>query len=266
MITDWDDAYANSIYIEGGAAFPDRWLADAAAFRVSHPPQTISYGAHPRMVFDLFRPMGTAQGLAVFVHGGYWMALDKDSFSHLAAGALAQGFAVSVPSYVLTPEARIAEITQHIARAVDVAAQMVPGPIYLAGHSAGGHLVSRLGCRDVGLNCAARLSHILSISGVHDMRPLLHTAMRKDLRLDLAEATAESPALNTPRTAMRLTTWVGQNERPEFIRQSELLANVWAGLGADTACVIEPNRHHFDVIDGLCNPHSPMVQSWLGNT
>src|SRR3546814_5563195 len=48
-------------------------------------------------------------GLAVFVHGGYWMAFDKSSWSHLAAGAVARGWAVALPSYTLCPEARISD-------------------------------------------------------------------------------------------------------------------------------------------------------------
>ena len=32
---------------------------------------------------------------------------------------------------------------------------------------------------------------------------------------------------------MPVHVWVGADERPEFVRQSELLANVWTGLGVD---------------------------------
>ena len=34
-------------------------------------------------------PEGAPRGLAIFVHGGYWMAFGRESWSHLAAGALA---------------------------------------------------------------------------------------------------------------------------------------------------------------------------------
>ena len=83
----------------------------------------------------------------VFVHGGYWRAFDRGLWSHLAAGPLARGWAVAMPGYVLAPEARIAAITAMIADAVAAAAAEVDGPMRLAGHSAGGHLVGPAGLR-----------------------------------------------------------------------------------------------------------------------
>ena len=41
QVTDWDDAYANAPHIPGGAGFPDRWAAEAGAFRDRHPPATL---------------------------------------------------------------------------------------------------------------------------------------------------------------------------------------------------------------------------------
>jgi len=264
IISDWDDAYANGVHIEGADAFPPRWNMAAAAFRAAHPPQTLSYGAHPRLVMDVFYPHSTPKGVALFVHGGYWMAFDRSSWSHLAAGALARGYAVALPSYVLTPECRITDITNQITCAIDRVGGDIPGPIYLAGHSAGGHLVSRMLCEDISLNSAPRIAHVLSISGVHDLRPLLRTSMQAELQLDMAEAVRESAALCTPRAGTRLTAWVGALERPEFIRQAQLLANIWTGLGADCSYVCSENKHHFNVIDELANPNSKMIEHWLG--
>lgn len=263
MITDWDDAYRNGAYIDGADGYPPRWAADAGAFRTANPPRALAYGDHPRMVLDLFTPPTAPRGLAVFVHGGYWMAFGRETWSHLAAGALNLGYAVAIPSYVLAPEARIYEITRQIARAIDVAAGEIAGQIHLAGHSAGGHLVSRMMCEGAPLAAQSRLKHVLSISGLHDLRPLLNTTMNKNLRLDMAEAEAESAALLRPTGNAKLTTWVGADERPEFIRQSELLANIWTGLGVECASIFSINKHHFNVIDDLANPNSTMIQEWL---
>jgi hypothetical protein len=87
--------------------------------------------------------------------------------------------------------------------------------------------------------------------------------MNATLRLSLEEARRESAALCEPLTICPTTCWVGGAERPEFIRQSKLLANVWAGLGADIECVIAETRHHFDVMDDLIDPKSPLIEAWL---
>ncbi|CAO3403792.1 alpha/beta hydrolase [Azospirillum palustre] len=270
-IADWDDAYSNGAHIPGGDAYPARWAEQAAAFRaeradVGRAELDLPYGEGGRERYDLFRPEGAAKGTVVFVHGGYWMAFDKARWSHLAAGPLAQGWAVAMPSYTLCPETRIAGITRQIARAVEVIAGAEAGPLRLTGHSAGGHLVSRLVCADAPLSddVRARVEHVVSISGLHDLRPLLNTRMKVTLRLDEAEAVAESPALLRPQPGIGITCWVGAAERPEFVRQTELLANIWLGLGAATALRLAAGRHHFDVIDDLADPESDLVAALLG--
>lgn len=266
----WDDAYSNGAYIPGGDGYPAKWANEAARFREAmsrggRAQLDLPYGSRPRERFDLFLPPRQALGVLVFVHGGYWMAFDKSSWSHLAAGALQRGWAVALPSYTLCPEARISEITIQIARAVTIAAERFGGPIALAGHSAGGHLVSRMACADPPLpdGVRRRLHHIVSISGLHDLRPLLNTSMNATLRLDAAEAASESPALLRPMPGARVTCWVGSRERPEFLRQNALLANNWAGLGAGMAEHLAEGRHHFDVIEELAVPGAPLLSALL---
>ena len=271
VTTNWDDAFANSAHIQGAAHYPDRWSAQADSFRArmraaGRAELDLAYGSAERERFDLFQPASTPAGLAVFAHGGFWKAFDKSSWSHLAEGALARGWAVCLPSYTLAPEARIADITRQFARAITFAAARVPGPLRLAGHSAGGHLATRMVCRDTPLptEILNRITHVLSISGLHDLRPLLRTAMNATLRLDTADAAAESPALNWPLEPCALTCWIGSDERPEFIRQTELLANIWAGLGAATRCVRAPGRHHYDVFAPLADSGSDLTQTFVG--
>ena len=225
----------------------------------------ISYGERPRNRFDLFAPEGRPKGLVVFVHGGFWKALDKSFWSHLARGSVESGYAVAMPSYTLCPAVRISEITREIAAAVARAAAMVEGPLFLTGHSAGGHLVTRMISATSPLpdDVRARISHTVSISGVHDLRPLMKAAMNAELRIDEAEAHLESPAMLEPMPNARVTCWVGSAERPEFVRQNALLANIWTGLGAKTCIVEEPGRHHFDVIDGLADPDHQLTRTLL---
>ncbi|MFO8212416.1 hypothetical protein R2K36_33690, partial [Pseudomonas aeruginosa] len=86
-------------------------------------------------------------------------------WSHLAAGPLARGWAVAMPGYTLCPENRIAGITRQVARAVETIARAQAGPLRLTGHSAGGHLVSRLVCADAPLSeeVRDRVGHVVSI-------------------------------------------------------------------------------------------------------
>lgn len=264
MYTDID--FVNLDFIPGGADYPDRWQDEGRAHRereaaIGRARLNLPYGAGERQKFDLLHPSGKAEGLVVFVHGGYWMKFDRSYWSHFAEGLTTRGWAVAMPSYTLAPEARIQAMTLEMARAVEAAAELVAGPIRLAGHSAGGHLVARLGCRDVALaaKLRERLAKIVPISPLSDLRPLMDVTMNETLGLDSTEAAAESPVLHAP-PDLPVTVWVGAEERPVFLDQAIALSEVW---GAELR--VDPGRHHFDVIDGLRDAESPLVASLLGD-
>jgi acetyl esterase/lipase len=265
---DWDDAFANGAYIENGMSYPPIWAARAAAFRqeANRAKTDMLYGEHPREKLDLFFPSVAPHGLVVIVHGGYWLNFDKSSWSDLAEGALGNGWAVAMPSYTLAPEARIENITRQIGRAITRAAEQIAGPIRLAGHSAGGHLVTRMVCDDSPLQSALleRVEGLVSISGLHDLRPLQLTTMNEQLHLTPQSAALESAVLHRPVGRAQVVCWVGGAERPEFLRQSAVLVEIWGRAGAKTQLVVDPGKHHFDVIDGLKDPQSDMTHTLLG--
>ena len=258
-----DDAYDNSGHIEGAEDFPPRWQEAAKRFRerMGFRAQTgVSYGDSPRQVYDFFEPEGVSRGTVIFVHGGYWKAFDKSTWSHLAAGALARGWAVAMPSYDLCPDVRISEITRQIAAAVTAIAARTSGPISLAGHSAGGHLVCRM-TDPLILNgeVRERIENIAPISALADLAPLMQTGMNDILAIDAAEAAVESPLNMSPPHGVNVTVWVGGDERPAFLEQSQALSRAWGARQT----VVE-GRHHFDVIDALEDPDSDMVKAILG--
>ncbi|MEM1102270.1 MAG: alpha/beta hydrolase [Pseudomonadota bacterium] len=266
MQRDWDDEFANLPHIPGGDALPEAWNAASARFRASHEGRLdIAYGTRPRQALDLFEPESPARGLMVFIHGGYWMRTGREEWSHLAAGALAQGWAVALLGYTLAPDARLSQIREEVTTGLSRAASLVSGPIALVGHSAGAHLALRLVCEDskLGPDVQSRLVRVTGIGGVYDLRPLLMTALNWTLRLDGPEAAAESPILKRPKLTLPTTIWVGGDERPEFLRQSRAMALVWEGLGADVRLVEEQGAHHFSVLDGLETAESPLLAAAL---
>ncbi|MER9302278.1 alpha/beta hydrolase [Mesorhizobium sp. M0293] len=269
-VVDWDDAYANGANIAGSDRWPAAWAEPAQAFRDALSVEgraqfDIAYGDGRRNRLDLFLPTAAPKGLVVVIHGGYWLETDKSLWSHLANGAVSSGFAVAMPSYTLCPDIRIAGIVGEIGAAIGKAAAMIDGPLMLTGHSAGGHLATRMVTISTPLaaDVARRIRHVVSISGLHDLRPLMRTGMNKALAIDEEEALAESPALLRPMDGARITCWAGGGERAEFLRQNALLANIWTGLGAATSTVVEPDRHHFDIVNGLADPAHPLTRALI---
>jgi len=267
----WDSAFDNMGHIPNSTELPAFWASRAEQYRANamaanlRVDTNISYGDHEREVFDLVWPEAQPKGLVVFVHGGYWIRLDKSFWTDFAEGARANGWAVCLPSYTLAPEARISDITAQIGRAIAKAAELVSGPIRLSGHSAGGHLVSRMMCDDTTLtsDVLQRIEHTVSISGLHDLRPLMQTKMNDSLNLDAIESVSESAALQRPKGTPSITAWVGGGERPEFIRQAKLLTMMWEGLDANISCTVDGQHNHFTVIEGLKDANSEITMEIL---
>jgi len=289
----WDDAYDNSKAVGGSEGYAENWVAQATRFRARATAEgrcrlDLAYGERERECFDLFIPEhgSTPSGLVVFVHGGYWMRNSRDVFSHLATGPTAKGWSVAIPSYDLCPNVGLSDIARQMACATEAALEAAGDtalPLRLIGHSAGGHLVTRLASRsfldeldeeNTGNNSPAtqllpdhivrRIERVVSVSGLHDLRPLLNTGMNETLLMTKAVANSESPALLAPVDQVAITCWVGAQELPELVRQSSLLANIWKGFGADVEAIAEPGKNHFTVIEGLAEANSALVAKLLG--
>lgn len=260
---DLDDAYANGPYIPHADTYPPKWAKEASAFRTALGKRAaldVVYGDGPRQTLDLFHPEGAAAGTVVFIHGGYWRAFDKSTWSHFAGGALARGWRVAMPSYDLCPQVRIGDITHQIQKAVTKVALECDGPLRITGHSAGGHLTARMVAPGMlAADIAARVHKIVPISPLSDLEPLMKTSMNADFKLTRESAKAESP-IHQPQPGMPVTVLVGAQERPAFISQAKDLGQAWS---ADV--VTEDNKHHFDVIDGLCDPDSALTNAVLGS-
>lgn len=256
-IKDWSDAYDNVGHIPNALGYIERWPKLAEAYRETVTVEVnIPYADKARNHFDLFHPEGRPKGLFIFVHGGYWLRFDKSFWSHLSKGPLAKGYAVAMPSYTLCPDAKISEITSEVASSIIAASERIEGQIILCGHSAGGHLVTRQMCENSELDAGVlkRIERVFSISGVHDLRPLLNIVQNETINLTAAEALQESPALLKPHLNIPVDCIVGGDELPEFIRQNDLLANIWQGMGVATSTHHVNGKHHFNVIDDLANP------------
>ena len=252
--------YQNGAFIPGSESLPPLWATKAAAFRESLGPRAqldLPYGPAPRNRFDLFLPQNAPKGLMVFIHGGYWLDTDKSLWSHLAAGAIARGWACALPGYTLAPEARIAQITKEIDQAITTACAQIAGPLVITGHSAGGHLCARMGNPDRSASLKSRLTRIVPISPLAELEPLSQTDMQTNLHLDPEEIAAESPARHALTTTAHI--WVGSIERPAFLWQARTLSENW-----NCPWTVDPGTHHFNVIDGLEDPNSALMQTCLG--
>ena len=237
------------------------WTKDAAAYRERHAPSVIRYGTGQRHTIDFFA--GDREGpIVVFIHGGYWQALDGSFFSHCARGLNAHGFGVAVPTYDLCPAVTVDDIIQQMRSASRELARL-GRPLMLCGHSAGGHLAACLLATDWPALDASLPKDLVvaayTISGLFDLAPLVETSINKALRLDRATARAASPLFWQPPDHGSLDAVVGGNESAEYFRQSRTLVEQWGKAGIPTRFGTVPGANHFTAIAPLADPASPMV-------
>ncbi len=229
----------------------------------------IPYGATPAERLDIFPAEGRSEALLVFIHGGYWRSRDKSDFSYLAPAFNRRGVTLVLPNYGLCPKVGIEDIVKQNLLAIawlwhyGARYGVNPGRLYVAGHSAGGHLAAMM--------LAARWNTYmpelpynlvkggLAISGIYDLEPLVHAPfVNQDLKLDQALARRLSPVNIPPATTAPLFTAVGGEESDEFKRQNALISRTWRYAFAGD--IPMPGCNHLTVLEQLADPDSALFK------
>ncbi|MBV9052341.1 MAG: alpha/beta hydrolase [Hyphomicrobiales bacterium] len=240
-----------------------RWPIASARVKEKLPHRAgFRYGTHPREVMDVFHAPA-ARGALVFFHGGYWRAFSKDDFAFLAEGLVEAGITVAMPSYPLCPEASLDAIVKSGESAIVKLWREALSPaerarLVACGHSAGGYLTGALFATDWAEHGLPPTPFCggLSISGVFELEPLVNTTMNTAIGLTKERALALSLGATCPHVAAPLVLCVGEQESPEFHRQSAELAHAWPEVCR--APVTIPGRHHFDVVEELGRAGTPV--------
>jgi len=244
--------YNNRALVPDHLAVMARWKAGSEAARAVHPPEILTYGPGERERIDWF-DAGEGAPLVVFIHGGYWQALDASWFSFVAPPLLAHGVSVAIPSYDLAPTVRLGRIVDQMRAAADLAANRTGCRPVVSGHSAGGHMAA---C----LLSEGQAGAAVAISGVFDLEPLIPTTLNVALDLTPPEARALSPVhWPTPASAV-LDCVVGGSESEAFLDQSRDMAARWGAAGAEARFEALPGLNHFTVLDPLFDAGSILVK------
>ncbi|MFO1324986.1 MAG: alpha/beta hydrolase [Burkholderiales bacterium] len=264
--------YNNRAAVADHPRFLAQYPALSQATRARYRPRVgLRYGPNPRETLDLFAPAVAAKGTFVFLHGGYWRAFGKDDFSFVAGPLVDEGIAVAVVDYDLCPDVSIATIVDECARALawvqrEGARHGAGADVVVGGHSAGGHLAAMMYTIDWTARGLARAPFVggLTLSGVHDLAPLVQFSFNVDFRLDDAEAARVSPINRPVRTDAPLLIACGAGETSEFLRQSQLLWDAWPrNRRPAEAPMFIPGKHHFSVVLDHAEADSALTRATL---
>lgn len=184
--------------------------------------------------------------LLIYIHGGYWQRLSAADSLFNANDAIAEEISLHAVEYTLAPYATIPDIIEECI--IDVKKTMnelEPTQVVLAGCSAGAHLAAMC-AREYAI--ASRLSGIVLLSGIYDLRPLVVTDTNEPLHLTPESAAAISPQLLASTHGLsRALCAVGESESSEFIRQNAEYADHLRSGGATAETMVVPNRDHFNL-------------------
>ena len=232
----------------------------------------VPYGPHEAQKMDIFRARGLSKAVLMFIHGGYWRALDKRFYNFLAPAFADAGVTFANINYALCPTVTIEEIVRQVLQAGAWLYRNAsnfggsPQHLYVAGNSAGGHLTAMMLAALWPVFAADLPRKVfqggLSISGVHDLRPLVGAAFLKpQVNFDLAVARRCSPVLMPPATDAKLWTCVGGAEPQAFQDLNAAIAKAWPKVFAGD--IKMPGENHLSVVEKLGDPSSPLFKGAL---
>lgn len=245
------------------------WTADSETARSNLDCSLdVRYGEGEKQKLDVFRCGDAKAPTLIYFHGGYWQRGDKSVYSFIAPPFVSAGMNVVIVGYDLCPAVTITHISQETREAMahvwrnagDLGINR--DRITIMGHSAGGHITQMMMATDwpgFGNDLPADLIKAgIPVSPLSYLEPVrLTEALNTGIRMDAAEAEAESPMTNHPpvTNAPQLVV-AGGAETDEFHRQARMYVEAYANSDRAMGLYFVPNVDHFDELNVLCDPDS----------
>lgn len=255
------------------AVVPD-WVERSAKVRRTLPSRLdVVYGDGPKQKLDVFSASADGGPTLVYFHGGYWQRGDKSIYSFLAKPFVDHGVNVIVVGYDLCPDVSITKISEESRQALvwiwrnQGELGIDASKLTVMGHSAGGHITAMLmGTNWSTLDSAIPMDLVkagIPVSPLNELAPLRRTSLNDAVRMDAAEAHAESPMNHPPATNAPQLVVCGSKETDEFHRQADIYVQAFSNGNRLMERYSVPDCDHFDELNALADTDSPFFQKSL---
>lgn len=221
------------------------------------------YGKAPLQTLDIFPSTIPNSSIVVFIHGGYWRALDKKSYSFIAEPFLKNNVTTYIVNYRLIPAVDMTMVLNDIAASIRWIQKEAsryngnPNEVIICGHSAGGHLALMTYLMHESLRSDTLA--ICSLSGIFDLNSIKNSYLNKTLQLDNDDVTLYSVSnkdLSIVKCPVLLS--VGADETTFFLEQSKNLYRE-NRLKAPIEYYEYPELNHYQIVHKLGQADSPLV-------
>jgi arylformamidase len=235
----------------------------------------LAYGAAAKETLDVFPPTngrGAAPAL-IYIHGGYWQLSDKSDTTYIAPAFVDAGVAFVTLNYTLAPEADMDGIVDQCRRAVawvwahagDLGVDR--DRLFVAGHSAGGHLAAMMATTDwkavEPALPAVPFRGVCALSGLYDLEPIRLSFLNGKIGLGPDDVARNSPLRLDPRADVPMILSVGEIETDEFKRQQDELFAAWSAKGMAIDEVAAPGCHHYTIVGHFGDPASGLHRAMI---
>ncbi len=222
------------------------------------------YGEAPLQTLDIFPSDIPNSPIVIFIHGGYWRALDKRSYSFVAEPFVNNNCTTCIVNYRLIPTVDMKMALNDIEtsiRWIQKNASDYNGnsnKLIVCGHSAGGHLALMAYLMNENLRSA--IQAICSLSGIFDLAPIKNSYLNQMLQLNEEDVVLYSVS-NKDLSALKCPVLlsVGANETDLFIEESK---NLYTKNRSEAPIEYYqyPELNHYQIVHKLGQEDSPLVK------
>jgi arylformamidase len=220
----------------------------------------VSFGPHPRQVFDCYLPVSPPKGpVMVFLHGGGFRLGSPGPVAYYGRPILNHGGIFISLGYRLAPEVRFPDTAEDVELGLDAISEHLEshgvgsGQLFLSGHSAGAALAAFCALRpQTAMESALR--GLVLVSGQYDYARHPdevgnHGADR--YVPDLLQAIEHVP----PHTIVV----AGDHDLPAVLPAAHGMVEALAAKGGSVEFFTEANADHFEAIRGFATEGDPIA-------
>jgi len=268
-----DRAYDQRVWAPNMDAVLKRYVVNSDGVRARlGAPKTVAYGASAIETLDIYPTARVNAPVLVFVHGGAWRTGKARDSAYAAEAFVRAGAHYVVPDFATVMDVGLDGMVAQVRRAVAWVARNAssfggdPGRIYVAGHSSGGHLAGTVLVTDWSTDFGLPRDVVkggVCISGMYDLRGPRLSARSSYVKFDDRIEHDHSAQRHLARIPCPVIVAYGDQESPEFQRQSREFAEALRTAGRLHALIVGQGYNHFEIPETLASPYGLVGRATL---